>query len=416
MDDLKELGSETGYPFTIAGGTVYLQGAILAVIADTPASQAAGCFKESVGGARRKCRHCMTSWEQMQEHFTGEEFVLRTNNGHEEQLSLMENAGSSYLKNYFSKEYGINDRAKITEAPYFDVTKQLPQDIMHIFLEGILCYAMKFLFKHLFNAKCLNLQDLNEAIDHFAYGYSEKKAKPSPIKQVDLEFQSSSNLGQNASQMFLFACILPFILDGKVQNDDPQWKNFLSLLEIMGICFSHKVTIASVINLKQLVKEHLTSFKIAYPSARILPKQHYLVHLPSQIMMFGPLIRSWCMRFEAKHSFFKDMARRIKNFKNLPLSLAERHQSMESAAAIQIADEGCVTNHMIENMLVILLRGFMKLMKKFRYWSTTLLQYMVLVTNQVKIIFFCLVWMILGYHCLENWQKFGLFLTKDLSL
>ena len=72
------------------------------------------------------------------------------------------------------------------------------------------------------------------------------------------------------------ACILPFILDGKVQNDDPQWKNFLSLLEIMGICFSHKVTIASVINLKQLVKEHLTAFKIAYPSARILPKHHYL--------------------------------------------------------------------------------------------------------------------------------------------
>lgn len=80
VDDLKELGSETGYPFTIAGGTVYLQGAILAVIADTPASQAVGCFKESVGGARRKCSHCMTSWEQMQEHFTKEEFVLRTKN------------------------------------------------------------------------------------------------------------------------------------------------------------------------------------------------------------------------------------------------------------------------------------------------------------------------------------------------
>ena len=228
----------------------------------------------------------------------------------------------------------------VPKAPYFNVTKQLPQDTMHIFLEGILSYEIKFLFNYLFDNRGLILHYLNQEIDHFAYGYTEKNDKPAPIKEVDLEFKSSSNLGQSASQMWLLAYILPFILEGKVANDDPHWKNLLSLLAIMSICFAHKVTFNSVINLKQLVKEHLTSFKIVYPNARILPKQHFLVHLPTQIMMFGPLIRSWCMRFEAKHSYFKDIARKIKNFKNLPLSLAERHQSMETAAASQI-DEGC---------------------------------------------------------------------------
>ena len=43
-------------------------------------------------------------------------------------------------------------------------------------------------------------------------------------------------------------------------------------------------------------------------------------------MMFGPLIRTWCMRFEAKQAYFKDVARRLKNFKNLPYSLAKWHQ------------------------------------------------------------------------------------------
>lgn len=38
VEDLKELGSETGYPYNIAGGTVYLQGEVLAVIAYTLAS------------------------------------------------------------------------------------------------------------------------------------------------------------------------------------------------------------------------------------------------------------------------------------------------------------------------------------------------------------------------------------------
>jgi len=160
VEDLKELGNETGYPFNIAGGTVYLRGAILAVIADTPASQAIGCFKESVGGAKRKCRHCMTTWGKMQEHFTEEEFVLHRSNLHEKQVYTIENAVSKYLREYFSKEYGINNREKIIEAPHFDVTKQLPQDIMHIFREGILSYMyeMKFLFKYLIDNKRLTLK------------------------------------------------------------------------------------------------------------------------------------------------------------------------------------------------------------------------------------------------------------------
>ena len=40
----------------------------------------------------------------------------------------------------------------------------------------------------------------------------------------------------------------------------------------------------------------------------------------------GPLSRLWCMRYEAKHSYFKQLARVIGNFKNMPKSLANRHQ------------------------------------------------------------------------------------------
>lgn len=352
VDDLKELGSDSGYPFDIGGGTVYLRGAVLAGIADTPASQAIGCFKEGVGGAKRKCRHCMTNWEEMQEHFLEEEFVLRDSTLHDQQVFHIENAGSEYLRSFFSKQYGINDRATILEAPYFDVTKQLLQDIMHIFLEGILSYEIKYLMKYFSHNKIFTLHELNKEIDNFDYGYSELRDKPAPIQEADLEFKSSSNLGQSASQMWFLAHMLPLFLGGKVNCNDPHWNTFLSLLEIMGICFAHKVTFSSIINLKRLIKEHLTLFKSVYPDARILPKQHYLVHLPTQIMMFGPLIRSWCMRFEGKHSYFKNMARTIKNFKNLPLSLAKRHQSMESAASLQIDDESSITCSLLSGDIV----------------------------------------------------------------
>ena len=40
----------------------------------------------------------------------------------------------------------------------------------------------------------------------------------------------------------------------------------------------------------------------------------------------GSVMRYWCMRYEAKHSYFKDLAQKIKCFKNIPKSPAERHQ------------------------------------------------------------------------------------------
>lgn len=40
----------------------------------------------------------------------------------------------------------------------------------------------------------------------------------------------------------------------------------------------------------------------------------------------GPLIRSWCMRFEAKHHEFKRLAANLGNFTNLAYTLARRHQ------------------------------------------------------------------------------------------
>ena len=59
----------------------------------------------------------MTTWEKMQEHFLEEEFVLRDSALHEQQVSVIEDAGSAYLRKYFSNDYGINDRATILEAP-----------------------------------------------------------------------------------------------------------------------------------------------------------------------------------------------------------------------------------------------------------------------------------------------------------
>ena len=90
----------------------------------------------------------MATWETLQDLYLEEDFVLRDSEFHEEQLNDVINTESTFLKKYFSKHYGINNRSALLDAPHFNVTKQLPQDLMHVFLEGIVSYELKFLLQH----------------------------------------------------------------------------------------------------------------------------------------------------------------------------------------------------------------------------------------------------------------------------
>ena len=51
----------------------------------------------------------------------------------------------------------------------------------------------------------------------------------------------------------------------------------------------------------------------------------YIMHDLYLLSRCGPLITHWCMRYEAKHSFFKHLANIVRNFKNIPKTLAARH-------------------------------------------------------------------------------------------
>ena len=331
VEDLKILAN--GHPFQIYGGVLRLRGSLLALLADTPASQLCGGFKEGVGGAFRKCRVCHATFERMQELFIEEDFNLRTKEDHALHVELVENAPTNFLKEFYSKKCGVTFRSKLMEAPFFDVTQQLPMDIMHVFLEGVLAYEIKYLLRHCIDERYFSLATLNKDIEKFPLGYAHKKDRPIVIKDTDLQRESATNLGQTASKMWLLASILPMILAKYLDKNSTPWQCLSSLLEIMGMAFSEKISTESVMYLKTAIKEHLSLFKNEY-GARLIPKQHYLVHLPSQVLKFGPLIRTWCMRHEGKHSFFKDLASNIKNFKNLPYSLAMKHQKVECANSI----------------------------------------------------------------------------------
>ena len=128
-------------------------------------------------------------------------------------LQRLEKAPSKFLREYYFKIFGINESSHLQDAPFFDVCEQFPQDIMHVFLEGVLAYEIKYLLRHYINEEgVLTLSDLNKEIQTLSYGYSHIKDKPCVIKTTDLDLdqQSPSNLGQGAASMWLWLtfCLL----------------------------------------------------------------------------------------------------------------------------------------------------------------------------------------------------------------
>ena len=70
-----------------------------------------------------------------------------------------------------------------------------------------------------------------------------------------------------------------------IEEDDDHWQRFLLLWDIGSLVNSFEVTQRDTVHLAWLVKMYLSSFKQFYPDVSIIPKMHYLVHLPQQIML-----------------------------------------------------------------------------------------------------------------------------------
>lgn len=77
-----------------------------------------------------------------------------------------------------------------------------------------------------------------------------------------------------------------------------------------------------------MIEFHLKRFKQLFPDNNVIPKQHYMLHLPAQVLSLGPLIRHMCMRLKSRNCIFKQWSSKL-NFKNVCKSLANRDQLFE---------------------------------------------------------------------------------------
>ena len=318
VEDLKTLYID-GITVSIGGQECTLHGALLAFLADTLAAHTIGGFKESMSFALRICRTCMITRPLSQLCYSDSDTncVLRTPETHFEQCSSLHGS----LCDHNSTSYGVNRLSILEEVPSFSVTNGLPHDIMHDLFEGVVPCEMKLLLSHCVQRKYFTIGELNERIKSFDF---PKDNKPTLI-DVDLIKKPGSKVKQSASQMMTLCQVLPLIIADKIPKDDENWKSFLVLLKICSIAIAPVCTHDTIAYLRILIEENLTLFHKLYLSHGLIPKQHYMIHYPSQIEKFGPLIHSWTMRQESKLSFLK-RASHHSNYKNVCKSVSRKHQ------------------------------------------------------------------------------------------
>ena len=84
--------------------------------------------------------------------------------------------------------------------------------------------------------------------------------------------------------MWLLGRVLPLVIGDYIPDDDEYWANFLKLLDITDFLFSPDITSEHVSYLRTLIYEHHEDFKELYPDQSIIPKMHFMVHMPRLIL------------------------------------------------------------------------------------------------------------------------------------
>lgn len=210
--------------------------------------------------------------------------------------------------------YGVNFYSPLNCLDNFHVVTQLPQDIMHILLEGVIPYELSFLLTYfIVNQKYFTLDHLNDSISCYDYSVQEANDKPSPVRPQVISSRGArlsetckflnANVLLNAcnlqchmqhscfflslhiaAQMWNLAINLPLMIGSKIPVDDEHWECFLLLLDILQLCTTRFASAGQAGYLEALIHDHHHLFTRCYPEANITPKMHYMVHFPRQII------------------------------------------------------------------------------------------------------------------------------------
>lgn len=335
---LQQLESDNGLAVNVNGETRAVHGILGLFSADNLGAHSLFGFVESFS-ANYPCRFCLAHKDEIQVKFLDTDFTRRTREHTDACVASLTDA------EYNPSLTGIKTSSILNELSNFHCTVQSVVDCMHDVLEGVVPYELALILQSLIAKQAFTLDELNNALYHFNYCASDKNSQPPSVSLPKLRIQ--------AAEAWCLIRNIPLVVGSKVHEDDEHWQLLLLLLSCLDLIFAPVISHGQVNMLRCLIQDHHSCFKHLYPAEKLLPKHHFLVHYPEFIRKFGPLSQYWCMRFEAKHRFGKEIASVVRNFKNICKTVADRTQ-MELAHSL-LNNKLFVAEHEVVNCAPALL-------------------------------------------------------------
>jgi hypothetical protein len=170
--------------------------------------------------------------------------------------------------------------------------------------------------------RILTYAQIEARLEGFKYGQHDQSNKPPTVRSKHL---TNNHISGSASQKLLLFQMLPIIFHDVINRLTDLLPLYTCLREIVSIVFATKIRKSWLSYLTCLTASFHSLMLTTLPDD-IIAKVHFVTHYPELMRRNGPARNYWCQRFEGKHLYFKRLALRASNYKNVPFTLAKRHQ------------------------------------------------------------------------------------------
>ena len=208
---------------------------------------------------------------------------------------------------------------------HYHVINGLPSDIAHDVFEGVAVDVLENIISYCVEQRFFDIEYLNSRIETFDYKGSDVTNKPSILPAPPAKL----HVRQQAVQMWCLMRLFPLFVGHKVPLNDSKYQILLNLLDVLLYLTGPNIHRSDIKILQECISDFLESYIKEFPEQNVKPKAHFMIHYPSQVEQFGPLVHVDTLRFEGKHNYFKEIYRTTKNRKNVCKTLASRHQMLQ---------------------------------------------------------------------------------------
>ena len=171
----------------------------------------------------------------------------------------------------------------------------------------------------------MTTDEFNEKLKCVKLDSRDAKNRPKLFKKR----AENSKYEGNAGSLRVLSRIITTLLSG-VLDDSAVEKHLIKLHELSEIITAPVLMMEEIdYVMEDIIQEYLDLRMEAVEMLKMprpRPKHHFLSHYPRAYRNIGPLTAIWAMRLESKHCYFKSVIRTSKNFKNVSLTCANRHQ------------------------------------------------------------------------------------------